>query len=279
MPYKITPIAENTTYRHNALAQHGQSILIENGDYKMLFDVGEVYQGLAHNLAQLRISLHEINDIVISHRHIDHIGALPDMIDLFDNQRIYLPEQLGEPHLKNHPQKYNFLKPNPDGGYDLAINGIELDKVMNYQDIYLVSEEGIRIHENIYSTGCVGDWMREQAIVIDQKDLGITVILGCSHPTVEILVSKAIAITGNNKVRGIIGGFHYTDLSDDEIREKSKYFRELNIEFIVPSHCTTVVGAQVLKEELGDIVVLSKTKSFGVGNSVELGEVLKINFV
>lgn len=48
--YKLTIIAENTVYRHNACAQHGLSVLIETSHYKLLFDVGEVSTAILHNL-------------------------------------------------------------------------------------------------------------------------------------------------------------------------------------------------------------------------------------
>lgn len=279
MKYKITALAENTTFRHNAIAQHGQSLLIEIGNYKLLFDVGEIPVAIDHNLKQLGIKYKDIDDIVISHRHIDHIGALLSIMPSLDTQRIFLPLQMGEPHIKNHSEKYNFLKPNPDGGYDLAVSLEDTKKINAYQNIALVDSTGFEIAHSIFTTGCEGDWMQEQAIVIDQKELGIIILLGCSHPTVEVLVEKARQVTGNNKVRGIIGGMHYTDFTNDEIRVKSEQLVELDLDFIVPSHCTTVQGALTMKEVLGDIVHLSKTKSFGAGNSVEIGENITFNFV
>lgn len=280
MNYKITALAENTTYRHNVLAQHGQSLLIETEGYKLLFDVGEIPHAVTYNLEQLHIGLSEINDVVISHRHIDHIGALKHMLPNFNSQTIYLPSQIGQPDIKNHPEKYNFLKPNPDGGYDLALNEADKEEILKYSNIKHVGSEGFQLAEGIYTTGCVGDWMEEQAVVIDQGELGIIVLVGCSHPTVEKMVEKAMKVTGNRKVRGIVGGMHYTDYSEAEIRERSQYLKGLNLDFIVPSHCTTVLGAKVLLEELGEgVVKVSKTSSFGAGNSISVGEDVVVNFV
>lgn len=278
MKYKITALAENATYRHNAIAQHGQSILIEADEYKLLFDVGEIPTAIKHNLEQLNIKFTDINDIVISHRHIDHVGALLSILPELSNQRLFLPLQMGEPHIKQHSEKYNFLKPNPDGGYDLAISAEDAEILNKYPHIELVNEQGFEIANSIFTTGCEGEWMQEQAVVIDQKELGITVILGCSHPTIEVLIEKAQKVTGNNKVRGVIGGMHFTDFTKEEIQERSLYLETLNLEFIVPSHCTTVLGALTMQGVLGDIVHLSKTKSFGVGNSVEIDNDIKFNF-
>lgn len=279
MQYQITALAENTTYRHNVLAQHGQSILIEVDGYKLLFDVGEIPGSVEHNMNLLGVELKDIDDIVISHRHIDHIGALKDMLPNLSDQRVLLPEQVGETHIKDSSEKYKFLEPNPDGGYDLAISEKDLSVINKFDGASIVSGEGLELHENIYSTGCVGDWMIEQAIVIDQQEKGITLIVGCSHPTVEVLLKKAQEVTGNDIVRGVIGGFHYPDLSDQEINVRANSFAEMGLEFLIPSHCTTVRGAMVLKEVLGEKVHVSKTYTLGAGNSIELSEELKLNLV
>jgi len=279
MKYKVTLLAENTTYRHNAIAQHGQSILIESDEYKLLFDVGEIEGAITHNLNALNISIDSINDILISHRHIDHVGALPAMMNLLKSQRLFLPLQMGEPHIKKHPNKYKFLVPNSDGGYDLSISQEKALELNQYTGVKIVDNAGFQLAKNIYTTGCVGDWMQEQAIVVNQMEKGITLIVGCSHPSVEVLLEKAIKVTGNSKVRGIIGGMHYTDYSDEEIESRIDYLETLDLEFIVPSHCTTVRGNLHLKNRLGDKVILSETYSFGVGNSITIGDEIELDFV
>ncbi|MCA9368715.1 MAG: MBL fold metallo-hydrolase [Pseudomonadales bacterium] len=255
------------------MAQHGQSILIETNSYKLLSDVGEIEGAVLHNLKQIGISLEKIDDIVISHRHIDHIGALLPMLHQLKEQCLFLTPQLGETHIKNHPEKYRYLQPNPDGGYDLAISSDDAIKLNQYQSTEIVDENGFELYSNIFSTGCIGDWMMEQAIVIDQKEAGITLIVGCSHPTVEAFIEKAMAVTGNRKLRGIIGGMHFTDYSQTEMKQHAQNIKEYNPSFVIPGHCTTVDGAHALQEVLGDdIVLISKTHTFGTGNSILLAE-------
>ncbi len=277
--FKITCLAENTTYRHNCLAQHGQSFLIETDGYKLLFDVGEVPGAVEYNLNQLGISLDEINDVLISHRHIDHVGALNEILPKLNKQRLFLPIQLGEDDIKNHPYKYNFLKKDNEDQYNLAISKKDLSVIENYQYKNIISNDGVELRDSIFSTGCIGEPMSEQAVVIDQGDLGITLILGCSHPGVEPLIKKAMEATKNNKLRGIIGGMHYTDFSNEEMITHATNLKQLNPEFITPGHCTTIQGCSVLSEIIGKSVILSTTGSFGAGNSVILGEKIEFEFV
>ena len=93
------------------------------------------------------------------------------------------------------------------------------------------------------------------------------------------LVAKAQEVTGNQKVRGIIGGFHFPKHTKDQIVEETLWMKDLGLEYLVPSHCTTAEGCLTLKEQLGEIVHISSTKTFGAGNSVELSPELKFNFV
>jgi 7,8-dihydropterin-6-yl-methyl-4-(beta-D-ribofuranosyl)aminobenzene 5'-phosphate synthase len=276
---KITSLAENTTYRHGCLAQHGQSILIETDNYKLLFDVGEVLGAVEHNLSQLNLNLDEIDDILISHRHIDHIGGLKNMLPKLKNQRLFLPLQMGQPQIKNHPYKYNFLPKNENGEHNLAISQEDSKIINSYKNRVVIDKDGKELSNNIFTTGCVGEYMMEQAIVIDQEKLGIVVVLGCSHPGVEELIKKAMKVTGNKKLRGIIGGMHYTDYSNEEMQKHAKIIKNMNPEFIMPAHCTTVDGARVLSEVIGDKVVLSKTGTFGTGNTVIIDKDIEVQFV
>lgn len=277
--FKITSLAENTTFRHGCLAQHGQSILIESNNYKLLFDVGEISGAVEHNLDQLDVSLDDINDLLISHRHIDHIGGLKNMLPKLKNQRLFLPLQMGKPNIKSHPYKYNFLPKNENGEHNLAISEEDSKIINEYPNINIVDEKGLKLFDGIYTTGCIGDSMMEQAIVVDQKELGIVVILGCSHPGVEALIKKAKQVTGNNKLRGVIGGMHYTDFNNQEMHEHAEVLKKMNPEFVMPAHCTTVDGARVLSEVIGEKVILSQTGTFGAGNTVIVGDDVEVQFV
>ena len=74
---EITVLTENTVSRRGLLAEHGLSVLVEEGGKRILFDTGQsgVY---IHNAEQLGISLEGLDAIVLSHGHYDHTGGLPE---------------------------------------------------------------------------------------------------------------------------------------------------------------------------------------------------------
>ena len=54
-----------------------QSILVEAGDEKLLFDTG---RGSAIRLSQANINIGDINEIFLTHLHSDHTLGMPDVI-------------------------------------------------------------------------------------------------------------------------------------------------------------------------------------------------------
>ncbi len=54
----------------------GPAILVEAGEYQLLFDAG---RGVTQRLRQLEISLSDIDAVFITHFHSDHLSGLPDL--------------------------------------------------------------------------------------------------------------------------------------------------------------------------------------------------------
>ena len=54
----------------------GPAILVEAGEYQLLFDAG---RGVTQRLQQLEISLSDIDAVFITHFHSDHLSGLPDL--------------------------------------------------------------------------------------------------------------------------------------------------------------------------------------------------------
>lgn len=54
----------------------GNSVLIESGNQKILIDAGKSARALCSALAEIGISIDEINAIFITHEHRDHVSAL-----------------------------------------------------------------------------------------------------------------------------------------------------------------------------------------------------------
>jgi 7,8-dihydropterin-6-yl-methyl-4-(beta-D-ribofuranosyl)aminobenzene 5'-phosphate synthase len=240
----VTAVVENTCMRHGLTSHHAQSLFLDFKGSRYLFDTSELFFSFKNNLDVLKILPQRIKAIAISHNHSDHIGSLADFLPFLDSQPIFLPATYS---LINYPNKHILNKP------------LELEK-----DLWLTGPLGME---------------KEQALVIDLKKQGLIILVGCSHPTLPVIIKKARQITQNKRIFGIIGGFHFKGLTPKEINKYVLYLKSLNSTFIAPSHCTGFQGICALKKVLGEKVRISSTGSFGVGNSVELEPKLKFNFI
>ena len=273
----ITNILENTCLRHALLAQHGQSIHLNYLGTQYLFDVGEVFAGFKHNFDQMKLDLDNIKSIVISHRHIDHAGALKDVLPMLTHQKLYITDDYGVSDLRANSEKYRFANMEPDGTFNVAVSQNEVDSILAYPNTEILSNF-MELEPGLFTTGPLGENMREQALVI-KTDQGIVVVVGCSHPTLPVIVKKAQEITNTGAVYGIIGGFHFKDSSKEEFSHYIDYLLELNPVFLAPGHCTGFEAVMEMQRRLGSRVKVAGTGSFGTGNSVEIMPEFKINFV
>lgn len=152
----------------------GFSCLVELEDEKILLDTGWDGNVLLGNLKKFNVQPEEIDRVVLSHAHWDHIGGLPHIRrrDL----RIYAPYSFSK-HLRS----------------ELAAR-YELHEVKGAQ----------KIREGVWTTGELGKEIKEQSLVLKTSQ-GLVIIAGCSHPGVRKIISVASKF---GKVWGYVGGMH-----------------------------------------------------------------------
>jgi len=265
---KITCISENTSsfLRSRFLASHGQSLLIEVDDKKYIFDVGPAYEGFTYNMDSLELKLTDISSIILSHNHLDHSGALFKLINEFTDQQLLLPPDMQGIH--------------DEEGYRLTFKPEDkeaaIQKLLDYPHSTIITD-GKRLDENLYTTGSLdsadSQWPdKEQSLIIPVPGKGLVLLVGCSHPTVPVIVEQARKVTGIEKIYGIIGGLHYARLNEEELLKNVQYLASLSLEFIVPSHCTGYRATVLMQELLGEAKVRCSSvgAQFGSGNSVTI---------
>jgi 7,8-dihydropterin-6-yl-methyl-4-(beta-D-ribofuranosyl)aminobenzene 5'-phosphate synthase len=65
------------------------------------------------------------------------------------------------------------------------------------------------------------------------------VITGCGHAGVVNTLEHARKVTGEQRIFGIMGGFHLKK-RDRQTIETIHYLKENSVEHIIPSHCTAL---------------------------------------
>jgi len=239
------------------LAEHGLSFLIQvrSGEkiHTILMDAGATETALIENAKTLGISLDEISEVVISHGHFDHIGAL---FCVLRQSSCRIPVHL-------HPAAFAMRrKKRPDGTYT-TLPSMTADEVTHAGGILSLSREPSLIaNQKILLTGEVeritpfeqgspvleareGDlfvkdvFRDDQALLIHLKDRGLIVISGCAHAGIINSVRYAQKITGIDTVYAIMGGFHLSGpYFKNIIPDTILALQEIKPACIIPVHCT-----------------------------------------
>lgn len=262
----ITSIVEDTTYRHGLWATHGLSFLIETHRYKILFDTGESPEVLFHNLKVLKINLRQIDCLVISHGHIDHIGGLPEFLPHLLNQPVYLLENALNDFSDSYFYEY-FNLPLFNNAY--KPERVE-PKILSYKNLKKINEP-VQIYPNFWLTGPLMSKKRvkEQALVISLSK-GLVVITGCNHPGIKNTIDKAQQITSNKKLYALIGGLHLKGSDKKEVNKIIHFLKKQNPRIIAPCHCTGMNAVQMMKNAFGEKVKSSILGSFSAGDKILL---------
>ena len=270
---KITCVSENTSsfLKSRFLASHGQSLLLEIDNKKYLFDTSAIYEGFMYNMESLELKLEEIDTIILSHNHLDHSGALFKLVNQLTHQKLLLPPDMMQINEKGY---------NPS--YRTEAKDIAIQKLLDYKYTSIITN-GKQLHKNLYTTGSLDSLDRqypdkEQSLVVSIPNKGLVLLAGCSHPTISAIVENARKLTGIEKIYGIIGGLHYARLSKEELLKNIQYVKSLDLDFIVPSHCTGYKAIAMMEELIEEKLHCSLIGGqFGSGNSVTILPDLNFN--
>jgi len=221
----------------------GISIYIKTQNLSILFDAGPDPNALKENSKKLSIDLSNLDLAVISHEHGDHIRGLEYISEVNRNLTIFVPAHMSE-SCKNWIKSLGF-------------------KVIEVKDTTLISE-GIAIVGELYGPPY------EQALAINVKNLGLIILVGCSHPGVDKIVSKAEKELSQNPY-AVIGGFHLSGASLNKIRDIAKALNKTGLKRIYPVHCSGEDFREFLRENYPEVYGDGKVglKVFFSGNQTK----------
>ncbi len=211
---EIVPLYEEAGATDDLIIGHGVSYLIRTDAATILMDVGHNPDQLeaapfSQNMYRLGIDWEEIDRIVISHPHPDHVGGITawrqNTVSFGD-----LPGGLGE--------RLVFVPA------DMAVAGA-VHATIPTLPVPDIATTGVISYPEVFPLSLFEPKGQEQALVVHVANEGLVLITGCGHPTVEKLVERAEALYGQPVV-GIVGGLHYENTTTEEVQS--------HIEFLLP---------------------------------------------
>ncbi|WP_297093605.1 MBL fold metallo-hydrolase [uncultured Draconibacterium sp.] len=222
------------------LAEHGLSYLVEIDDEKILFDTGHSDVFLK-NAEKLKIDIEkEVKKVVLSHGHWDHGNGLRFLKNLT---------------LITHPASFSKRYRKADHttvGLDLTTE--EIEKQFTLQE----SKTSLQLTRNLFFLGEIprnndfesqstsfefadgsDDFIPDDSALAAIINDEVVVITGCSHSGICNICEHAKKVTGVEKIKAVIGGFHLKK-QDKQTLKTVEYFRQNQVKKLLPSHCTAL---------------------------------------
>jgi 7,8-dihydropterin-6-yl-methyl-4-(beta-D-ribofuranosyl)aminobenzene 5'-phosphate synthase len=225
----------------------GYAALVEYGGRRILFDTGNNADVFEHNVKELGVDLRNLDAVVISHRHGDHTSGLTHLLDINPGVLIYTPV---EGAFFKSPLPQAFLAPAANLPKDLQyFEGDRSKRLLsgspwqdaNFSPVATTKEIFPGFYLIVTQSEKPGTLeMNELSLAVSTPE-GLAIIVGCSHPGIERILSAAARI--EPRLYSAIGGFHLVAAPDQEIRRVvSMLHDKLRLQRVAPAHCTSELG-------------------------------------
>ena len=259
----------------------------------LLMDFGFTAQALNNNIRLLAVDPAEIDALVLSHGHFDHFGGVVGFLQQNEGKlKAKLPlyiggeecfcsrEWVGPPAPGNFGaldrqalEEANLTVtyaegPSLVGKHAFTTGQIALrsfEKVLSPSTMKIGIEDGIgcypdKLPEDEQTKADIPDQFRhELATAYNLKERGLVILTACSHRGVINTIKQAQAVSGVTKVHAIIGGFHLAPYADDYVRQTITALKEMDVDYVIPLHCSGEVFYELAKSEIPTKLLRSYT--------------------
>ncbi len=232
----ITILYDNYVFTKGLKTDWGFSCILKGKEKTVLFDTGTKGDLLLENFEKLKVNPKDVEIVVISHNHGDHIGGLLPFLGKNSEVSVYLPPSCSDQLVR---------------------------KVVTTEAQVVRTDAPIEICKGVHLTGPMGDQIIEQSMIVDTAE-GSVVVTGCAHPGIVEIVRKSKAILPKD-VHLVFGGFHLPQKSDVELRQIIRELRKLGVKKAGATHCTGDRAIQMFKQAYGPDFV-----QMGVGRTLKI---------
>ena len=265
---KISILIDNYIEISGLKAEHGLSLLIEEGDHKILFDCGQSSQ-IIKNAKKLDLGLGDLSQAVLSHGHYDHTGGLSAVLGLNKNIDVYgHPGIFDKKYSRKKQQRYIGIQEKREFYENKGAN-------------FILSNESSKLAKNIYTTGQIprmtsfektddsfikidnGEYIKDDVLddlsLIIERDEGIILILGCAHSGIINTLKHVVKMTGRDNFLLIIGGMHLAGKNKHYVEKILGEINKYKIRNLAPTHCSGAANLPLFKKYFGNKLIYGST--------------------
>lgn len=263
----------------------GFSCIVKYAGKIILFDAGSNAEIFKFNTDKLGINLREIDIVVVSHGHFDHLNGLDYLLQVNPNVKIYFPYDIfwgapvpfdatgSEPNVQDslpiHMQYFDGSKTvfsiDQSGRFWNAdvefikesteiFPGLDLISTSSNYMGYFSCYPGKSFVEDQFQDGanaCKNTNLPELSLSM-QTDSGRILVVGCSHTGVENIVEQSLLYTNDN-IELVYGGFHMLPFDRNQITALANLLKnDYLVRRVAPAHCTGHLAFKILKDRYAD---------------------------
>jgi 7,8-dihydropterin-6-yl-methyl-4-(beta-D-ribofuranosyl)aminobenzene 5'-phosphate synthase len=262
-------------------AEHGLAHYVEitrGGETtRVAFDFGPSEGAITHNFRVLGLDAGAIDALALSHGHWDHFGGLAGFLRTYRramkreltfyagddhfltrwNQRGADRVCMGRLHrdeIERHDIRVETVR-----APLLIADGVLLSGEMQEHEPFEPIPENLRVERD---GAIVADsFLGEQTLIVHVKGRGLVIVTSCSHRGIVGICRHAARITGVPKVHAVVGGFHLSGLKEERVTRVVEAFRDLEVDWVVPQHCTGLEAMATMLHRLPEEMVPSSVGS------------------
>lgn len=219
----LTVVYDNLSLKPGLKGDWGFACLIGGLEHCILFDTGADGGILLSNLTGLGHSPQEIDMVLLSHEHKDHIGGLPLLLEENPEVEVWAPDHFSEAFFEH---------------------------LQSTHTRFVRVSSGRPLCDFAHTTGVINGWIKEQSLVLETPR-GLALVTGCAHPRLVNILDQ-VHKTWDASVYLILGGFHLGGFEKRELREITDFVRKIGVREVGPAHCTGEEAKEFFKQAYPD---------------------------
>lgn len=257
-------VDNNTLIDRYFVGEPAVSYLIEEGDLRILFDVG--YSDIfLQNARKMNQDLLQLDYLVLSHGHLDHTWGLEPLIRAYTEAAIEKtpcrkpmvithPDTFLPRHMPGFPELGSIISPETMArNFDLQLS--QEPVWLNRRLVFLGEIERRTSFESRHPIGtiCRGeteqdDFLAEDSALAYRAREGLVIITGCSHAGICNIIEQARRICQEERIVDIIGGLHLLEPTQEQLQGTLNYLHALQPQHVHACHCTDLASKIALSQ-------------------------------